>query len=45
MVEYLPRRSITDLLKHNPFSLDNEGNISVPTGAGLGVELNDEFRK
>jgi L-alanine-DL-glutamate epimerase-like enolase superfamily enzyme len=43
MVEYWPHRIITDLLKQNPFSLDNEGRITVPTGAGLGVELNDEF--
>ena len=43
MVEYRPHRIITDLLKHNPFTLDNEGRITVPTGAGLGVELNDEF--
>jgi L-alanine-DL-glutamate epimerase-like enolase superfamily enzyme len=45
MVEYRPHRIITDFLKDNPFSLDNEGRITVPTGAGLGVELNDEFRK
>ncbi len=45
MVEYMPHRIIRDLLKHNPFSLDNEGRITVPTGAGLGIELNDEFRK
>ncbi len=45
MVEYMPHRIITDLLKHNPISLDNDGRITVPTGAGLGVELNDEFRK
>ena len=45
MVEYMPHRIITDLLKHDPFSLDNEGRITVPTGAGLGVELHDEFRK
>jgi L-alanine-DL-glutamate epimerase-like enolase superfamily enzyme len=44
MVEYWPHRIITDLLRHNPFSLDNEGKIIVPTGAGLGVELNEEFR-
>ena len=44
MVEVWPHRSITDLLKHDPFSLDSDGRISVPTGAGLGVELNDEFR-
>jgi L-alanine-DL-glutamate epimerase-like enolase superfamily enzyme len=44
MVEFWPHRTIRDLLKHNPFSLDNDGRITVPTGAGLGVELNDEFR-
>ncbi len=45
MVEYMPHKIITDLLKHDPFALDNEGRITLPTGAGLGVELNDEFRK
>ena len=45
MVEYRPHKLITDVLKNNPFSLDSEGKIAVPTGAGLGVELNDEFRK
>ena len=45
MVEYMPHRIIKDLLKHDPFSLDNEGRITVPTGAGLGIELHDEFRK
>jgi L-alanine-DL-glutamate epimerase-like enolase superfamily enzyme len=45
MVEYRPHRIITDLLKHDPFSLDNEGKITVPTGAGLGVELNDNLGK
>jgi L-alanine-DL-glutamate epimerase-like enolase superfamily enzyme len=44
MVEVRPHRSITDLLKNNHFSLDDEGRITVPTGAGLGVELIDEFR-
>ncbi len=44
MVEYRPHRIITDLLKHNPFSLDVEGKVIIPTGAGLGVELIDEFR-
>ena len=44
MVEVWPHNAITELLKHNPFSLDSEGKIIVPTGAGLGVELNDEFR-
>ena len=43
MVEYRPHKIISDLLKHNPFALDDEGKISVPTGAGLGVELNDEL--
>ncbi len=44
MVEYRPHKIITDLLKHNPFALDDEGKITVPTGAGLGVKLNAEFR-
>lgn len=39
MVEVWPHRSILDLLRHNPFALDSEGRIAVPTGAGLGVEL------
>lgn len=45
MVEVWPHKSILDALKNNPFALDNDGKIAVPTGAGLGVELNDEFRK
>jgi L-alanine-DL-glutamate epimerase-like enolase superfamily enzyme len=45
MVEVRPHRIITDLLKHDPFALDNEGRITLPTGAGLGIELNKEFRK
>ena len=45
MVEVRPHRIITDLLKDSPFSLDNEGRITLPTGAGLGIELNEEFRK
>ena len=44
MVEVRPHRTIMDLLKHNPFSLEDEGRITVPTGAELGIELNDEFR-
>ena len=44
MVEVRLHRTFMDLLKHNPFSLDDEGRITVPTGAGLGIELNDEFR-
>jgi len=40
MVEFWPHRTIRDLLKHDPFALDNDGRITVPTGAGLGVELN-----
>jgi D-galactarolactone cycloisomerase len=44
MVEVMPHRSITDLLRHNPFALDNEGKITLPTGAGLGISLKDEFR-
>jgi len=45
MVEYRPHSIITDLLKHNPFALDGDGKIAVPTGTGLGVELNDEYRR
>jgi L-alanine-DL-glutamate epimerase-like enolase superfamily enzyme len=45
MVEYMPHKVITDLLKDDPFSLDNEGRITVPTGAGLGIELDNEYRK
>jgi L-alanine-DL-glutamate epimerase-like enolase superfamily enzyme len=44
LVEVRPHRIIMDLLKHDPFSLDSEGKITVPAGAGLGVDLNDEFR-
>ncbi|MBT7877644.1 MAG: mandelate racemase/muconate lactonizing enzyme family protein [Gammaproteobacteria bacterium] len=44
MVEVMPHSVITDLLKHNPFALDNEGKIILPTGPGLGVSLKDEFR-
>jgi len=43
MVEFWSDRTITDLLKNKPFALDNEGMITVPTGPGLGVELNDAF--
>ena len=39
MVEVWPHKSILNALKHNPYALDNEGKITVPTGAGLGVEL------
>ncbi len=43
MVEVMPHKIITGLLKHDPFALDDEGRITVPTGAGLGVELKDEY--
>ena len=43
MVEHRPHRIITELLKHDPFALDDEGKVSVPTGAGLGVQLNKEM--
>ena len=43
MVEFWSHRTITDLLKDKPFALDDEGKIAVPTGAGLGVELDDTF--
>ena len=43
MVEYRPHEIITDLLRDDPFALDNDGKVSVPTGAGLGVALNQEM--
>lgn len=43
MVEFWNDSTITGLLKDSPFALDDEGKITVPTGPGLGVELNDEF--
>lgn len=43
MVEVWTDRTITDLLQQKPFKLDDDGKIAVPTGAGLGVALNDEF--
>ena len=43
MVEFWSDRMITDFLKDNPFLLDDDGKIAVPTGPGLGVSLNDEF--
>ena len=45
MVEFMPHRAITGLLKHDPFALHDERRLSAPAGAGLGVELHDEFRK
>jgi D-galactarolactone cycloisomerase len=44
MVEVMPHSSITDLLEHNPFALDDAGAIAIPTGAGLGITLKDEIR-
>ena len=44
MVEYMPHSIITDLLEHNPFALDNDGKITLPKKAGLGIELKDEFK-
>ncbi len=41
MVEFMPHRTIRNLLKNDLFALDDEGKITVPTGAGLGVVLND----
>ena len=43
MVEVWPDRTITDLLENNPFKLDADGKIAVPTGPGLGVAVNNEF--
>jgi len=43
MVEVWPHRTITELLRDNPFALDDDGKITIPTGPGLGVELNEAF--
>ncbi len=43
MVEFWPDRTITELLKDDPFALDDEGRIVVPTGPGLGVALSDAY--
>ena len=40
----MPHSIITDLLEHNPFALDNDGKITLPKKAGLGIELKDEFK-
>jgi L-alanine-DL-glutamate epimerase-like enolase superfamily enzyme len=42
MVEYMPARHLEEPLKHDPFGLDHEGMIAVPTGPGLGVELDND---
>ena len=42
MVEYMPTRLLTEPLKHDPFRLDHEGMIAVPTGPGLGIELDHD---
>jgi D-galactarolactone cycloisomerase len=43
MVECRPDKTITDLLKNDPFALDSDGRIAVPTAPGLGVTLNEAF--
>ena len=43
MVECRPDKTITDLLKNDPFALDSDGRIAVPTAPGLGVALNEAF--
>jgi L-alanine-DL-glutamate epimerase-like enolase superfamily enzyme len=42
MVEVMPDPSITNIFDHNPFVLDGDGTIAVPTGPGLGVTLGDK---
>ena len=32
MVEYMPTRHLTEPLKHDPFSLDDEGLLAGPLG-------------
>lgn len=45
LVEVMPHNSITNLLEHNPFALDDEGTIAIPTGAGLGITLKNEIKR
>ena len=42
MVEVMPHPSITNIFDQNPFVLDGDGMIAVPTGPGLGVTLGDK---
>jgi L-alanine-DL-glutamate epimerase-like enolase superfamily enzyme len=44
-VEYLTPSPYLDELITNPFRPDAEGYLNVPTGPGLGVELNREALK
>jgi L-alanine-DL-glutamate epimerase-like enolase superfamily enzyme len=41
-VEYLTPSPYLDDIMLNPFRVDAEGNLHVPTGPGLGIELNPE---
>jgi len=41
-VEYLTPSPYLDEIIQNPFRVDADGNLRVPTGPGLGIELNPE---
>jgi hypothetical protein len=45
MIELMLHRSTTDAYKYNPLSLDSEGRVSVPTGAGFEVKSQDRIGK
>jgi len=39
ILEYMPSPHVTDILKNNPFYLNTDGYIKVPTQPGLGINL------
>ena len=42
MVEFMPTGHLTEPLRYDPFRLDRDGMIAVPTGPGLGIELDQD---
>lgn len=43
MVEYMPKPSVTSLLKGNPFMLGEDGMVEVSQKPGLGVALRESY--
>lgn len=41
-VEYLTPCAYIEQLPHDPFTLDNEGMLSIPTTPGLGINMNED---
>lgn len=39
IVEFMPGPQVTDILSQNPFQLNQQGHLPVPTGPGLGITL------